>query len=227
MIVTIHQPEHLPYFGFLDKANKSDIFVMLDDVNFKKNNFQNRNKILTPNGIKWLGIPVEMKNLDDKYINARKVTSNWKEKYKNQIVEAYKKADYFKEGFWIIENMLNLDSEFLIDYNMFYIDNIFIQLNIKAKLVFSSSLNIETTKTQRIYDICKILNASSYLAGTGSIDYLNSDIFKSDVEILHNSFEHPKYNQIHSKDFIPLMSSLDFIMNIGVKGLREKLNGKK
>ena len=70
MIVTIHQPEHLPYFGFLDKVNKSDIFVILDDVDFNKNNFQNRNQILTQNGAKWLSIPVEMSGVKDKYINA-------------------------------------------------------------------------------------------------------------------------------------------------------------
>lgn len=227
MTVTIHQPEHLPYFGFLDKINKSDVFVLLDDVDLKKNNFQNRNQILTQNGSKWVSIPIEMKNLENKHINARLIKDNWKINYRNQIVEAYKKYDYFKIGISIVDEMLNLDSNLLIDFNMFYIQKLLDVLSINTKLIMSSSLSIKTTKTQRLYDICKLLDGSSYLAGQGSIDYLDENIFKNDIKLIKHNFSHPIYEQKNSNEFIPYMSSLDFIMSVGIDRLKEMLNESK
>ena len=217
MIVTIHQPEHLPYFGFLDKVNKSDMFVVLDDVDFKKNNFQNRNQILTQNGPKWLSIPVEMKNLEDKHINVRSVKENWKQNYKNQVVEAYRKYENFEYGLSIVEEMLNLDSSLLIDYNMFYIEKLLNLLDIDTKIVYSSSLDVDTVKTQRLYDICKLLKGISYLAGQGAIDYLDENIFKDDISLIKHTFEHPKYEQRNSSEFVPYTFLVSILFSVIVK----------
>ena len=222
VIVTIHQPEHLPYFGFLDKVNKSDIFVILDDVQFKKNSFQNRNQILTPNGPKWLSIPVEMKNLENKDINAREVKGEWKQEYRNKIVEAYRKHPFFDENIVWIDELLALESDLLIDYNMFAIRKIFELAGINTKIIFSSELGIHTFKTQRLFDICLRLNATGYLAGQGAIDYLDTDVFKG-INVLRHTFVHPEYPQDNSETFVPYMSSLDFLMNVGTTGLRKML----
>jgi hypothetical protein len=227
MIITIHQPEHLPYFGFLDKVNKSDIFVVLDDVDFKKNNFQNRNQILTLSGSKWLTVAVEMKNIENKYIKYKKTKDEWKIKYRNQVVEAYRKYDYFDDGLKIIDNMLSIESNLLIDFNLVYIRNIFSLLNIDTEFVLSSSLNIKTTKTERLYDICKALDGTSYLAGQGAIDYIDDFFFKKDVKLLKHTFNHPKYKQLNSNEFIYCMSSLDFIMSVGIDKLKEMLDESK
>lgn len=227
MIITIHQPEHLPYFGFLDKVNKSDVFIILDDVQFKKNNFQNRNQILTENGTKWLTIPVEMKNIENKDINQRKIKDNWKSKYINQVTDAYKKYDFFEENISLVEDMLSVESEFLIDFNMHYIETLFKKLDIKTSILLSSTLEVNTFKTQRLYDICKILEADAYLAGQGAIEYLDSSIFSSDVQILQHSFSHPLYKQKNSENFTPYMSSLDLIMSMGTKKLKEYLDESK
>lgn len=226
MIVTIHQPEHLPYFGFLDKVNKSDLFVILDDVQFKKNNFQNRNQILTANGPKWLSIPVEMKHLEDKNINARHTKGTWKEEYRNKIVEAYRNHPYFDENIAWVDEMLALESDLLIDYNMFAIRTIFEKCGIDTKIIFSSELEIHTVKTQRLFDICTALDATDYLAGQGAIDYLDTEIFKG-INILRHSFEHPRYSQLNSEQFVPYMSSLDFLMNVGNEGLKKMLDDCK
>eukprot|EP01156_Anaeramoeba_ignava_P024099 Anaeramoba_ignava/c3235_g1_i2.p1 GENE.c3235_g1_i2~~c3235_g1_i2.p1 ORF type:complete len:230 (+),score=22.71 c3235_g1_i2:355-1044(+) len=227
MIVTIHQPEHMPYFGLLDKINKSDIFVVLDDVQFKKNNFQNRNQILTKNGPKWLNIPVQMKNLENKDINHRKVSPDWKSTYRNKVVEAYGKYPYFEENIIWIDEMLDISSELLIDYNMFIIEKLMDLLEIDTKVVYSSTLDVETFKTQRLYDICKKLDATAYLAGQGAIDYLDKEIFKG-IDILEHHFKHPVYEQQNSPEqFYPYMSSLDIIMSIGKEAFIQKLKETK
>jgi len=223
MIVTIHQPEHMPYFGFLDKVNKADVFVILDDVQFKKNNFQNRNQILTHNGPKWLSIPVQMKNVINKNINNRKTIANWKETYRNKLVHTYKKHAYFDETIEWIDEILLIQSNKLIDYNLAILKTMFKILNIKTEIIYASDLNIQTQKTQRLYDINKMLNATHYLAGQGAIDYLDVDIFK-DIKILKHELTHPVYTQYDASTFTPFMSSLDFFMNIGTDKLSRLLN---
>ncbi|MEA1915397.1 MAG: WbqC family protein [Campylobacterota bacterium] len=229
MIITIHQPEHFAYFGFLDKVNKADVLVVLDDVQFKKNNFQNRNQILTLNGPKWLSVPVEMKNIEDKNIQVRKIKDNWKEEYKNKIVEAYKKYPFFEENMLWINQMLLLESDLLIDYNMFILEKMLMLLDIDTKIVYASQLNIQTFKTQRLYDICQSLKGSQYLAGQGAIDYLDETVFGHDVKILKHHFIHPEYEQLNNRsdEFIPYMSSLDILMSVGKDAFKAMLKKSK
>ena len=58
MTVTIHQPEYLPYLGFFDRIAKSDVFVILDNAQFQKGGFINRNKINTATGWQWITVPL-------------------------------------------------------------------------------------------------------------------------------------------------------------------------
>ena len=78
MIVSIHQPEHLPWPGLISKASKSEIFVILDSVAFRKNYFQNRNAIHSQTGRKWLTIPVQTK-LDKRSPGQSSITTQRKE----------------------------------------------------------------------------------------------------------------------------------------------------
>ncbi|MBT7903309.1 WbqC family protein [Candidatus Woesearchaeota archaeon] len=226
MIVTIHQPEHLPYFGFLDKVNKADVFVILDDVQFKKNNFQNRNQILTPHGVKWLSVPVEIKHVCDKNINARKIVGNWKQDYRNKLIDAYKNHPFFDETLLWIDEVLAINSDNLIDYNLSFIKHIFKLLEISPKIVFSSELKITSSKSQRILDICKKMSATDYLAGQGAIDYLDVNIFDN-INIIKHKFIHPEYVQFNCDKFIPYMSSIDFFMNIGKNNFKQLLHSLK
>ena len=127
----------------------------------------------------------------------------------------------------MVDDILNIDSNLLIDYNMNYINKIFKLLEIDTKIVYSSTLNINTTKTQRLYDICKTLDGTSYLAGQGAIDYLDTVVFTNDIKLMKHSFIHPKYEQLNSKEFVPYMSSLDIIMSVGIDGLKRMLNESK
>ena len=58
MIITIHQPQYLPWLGYLDKIDRADTFVLLDNVQYKKNEWINRNRIKTINGPQWITVPV-------------------------------------------------------------------------------------------------------------------------------------------------------------------------
>ncbi len=59
--IAIQQPEHLPWLGFFNKMLICDEYVFLDDVQFKKKYFENRNKIRTNQKEQWIIVPVRTK----------------------------------------------------------------------------------------------------------------------------------------------------------------------
>ncbi len=97
MIVSVHQPQYLPWLGYFDKIERSDIFVFLDNVQFKKNEWQNRNKIKTSEGWQWLSVPVIHKFMQK--ISEVKINNTvwWGKKHLNALVTNYSKAPFFKD----------------------------------------------------------------------------------------------------------------------------------
>jgi len=98
MLVTIHQPNYLPWPGFFNKWLQSDIFVILDTVQFHKNDWQNRNRIKTANGVLWLSVPVHFKFPDAiSYVNI--ANDRWARKQIASIEQSYGKLPFFS-AYW-------------------------------------------------------------------------------------------------------------------------------
>ena len=170
MVVTIHQPEHFPYMGYFQKMEKADLFVILDNVNYRKNYFQNRNRFLNSNGVEeWFTIPVE-KNATKKWIKDVKVNTHipWKKKITNKLKQN------FKTDFSAIYN-----SESLLEINLNSIRWEMKHLNLNTKIVFASELNVKGDKSELLANICKKLNATTYLSGPSGKDYLDLSYFNN------------------------------------------------
>lgn len=217
MTVTIHQPEFLPYYGFFRKAANANNFVLLDDVQFKKNNFQNRNKILTSTGVQYITIPVQFK-AGDKINQVRIDQDNWprqKKKIIRTIQQVYSKTPYFDETFPIIREILDNDYDWLVNLNFELIDFVFRYLGLDANLLLSSQLQLEETKTDLLVAICQDLGASTYLSGVGGAEYLELEKFQN-IKVRYCS-NHLEYNQTQSKEsqFVPYMSIIDGLFNYG------------
>lgn len=193
MIVTIHQPEHFPYAGFFQKMSNADLFVVLDNVKFRKNYFQNRNKIKTRSGDDlWITVPVE-KSADSKDIRDVMTSSdpNWRKKVTRTIQENLK---------------VNLDSiyahEKLIDINMSSILWCMDRLGIKKPMVMASSLNVTGSKSELLVNILKEVGATKYVSGPSGKDYLDLSLFQGiDVEFFEpsvNNYYSSLYNILNS-----------------------------
>ena len=170
MVVTIHQPEHFPYMGYFQKMEKADLFVILDNVNYRKNYFQNRNRFLNSNGVEeWFTIPVE-KDATKKWIKDVKVNTHipWKKKITNKLKQN------FKTDFSAIYN-----SESLLEINLNSIRWAMKHLNLNTKIVFASELNVRGDKSELLANICKKLNATTYLSGPSGKDYLDLSYFNN------------------------------------------------
>jgi hypothetical protein len=211
MKIAIHQPQYLPWLGYFDKMDQADVFVLLDDVQFKKNEWQNRNKIRNTEGWHWLTVPVLHEFgqviMDVKIDNRRA----WRGKHLKSIELNYSRAPYFKDYFSLLREGLEKEWEFLADLNLYLISRLKEALGIKTELVRSSDFNIRTNRTQRLIDICGHLKADTYISGAGGSDYLDGGEFqKSGIKLEFQNFTHPEYEQLH-KDFYPHMSVVDLL----------------
>jgi hypothetical protein len=225
MIIAIHQPQYLPWLGYFHKMLKADIFVILDDVQYKKNEWQNRNKIRTLKSWQWLTVPVQHnfgQNIDRVEIVK---TSNWQRKHYHALVINYGKSPYFKKYEPFIRSTYDRPWEYLIDLNIHFIEFLFKALGGKAKIIKSSGLNVALHKTERLVEICKKLKADSYISGNGASEYIDLELFKKNgIKVIFQDFKHPHYKQVYS-NFEPGMSVVDLLFNHGERSL-EVLKGK-
>ena len=219
MKVAIHQPEHLPYLGFIYKMLRSDTFVLLDDVQFQKNGFQNRNRIKTRQGSQWLTVPV-IHSFGQK-INEVKIDnrSSWGRKHLQAFQANYAKASYFTHYFHLLEKIYEQEWEYLCDLNIAIIELLVKEFGISAKIIRSSLLSKQGEKNELLLSICKNLKATSYLSGMGA-GYLDVTLFeKNNVAVEYTHFTHPRYPQLHG-EFAENMTTLDLLMNVGVESTK-------
>ena len=223
MIVTIHQPEHLPWLGLFNKIAKAEKFVILDSVQYEKNYFQNRNRILGTNGVQWIGIPiVKAKHMEGSIattlISTDSKNLKWKEKYLQTIKQSYGKYPYFNDVYPLLERCINIDTPYFCEINIAIIKTFCETLDIHPEYIRSSELNVNGLKSSLILDICKEVEATLYLAGPSGRDYLDMNSFKQEeIEVRFNDYNHPTYSQRRSKEFIDHLSALDLFMNVGFK----------
>src|SRR5690606_26531522 len=167
MIVSINQPAYLPWLGYFERIIRSDVHVVLDHVQFEKNSFTNRNQIMTPNGPIWLTIPVRTaKKFGDLPICDIEVSNqHWRKKHLKSIISNYQKAKYFDLIYDFLTEFYNQDDMKLNDINSQML-NFFLQnININTKIIYSSKMDITGKKDELVLNICKALNANTYLSG--------------------------------------------------------------
>ena len=217
MIVSIHQPNYVPWLGYFEKILSSDTFVFLDDVQYEKNYFVNRNKIRTGTGSMWLTIPVNAKH--DSLMNDVKVDNSqrWSLKHKKSIEINYAKSNFLPDYDDFFTSLYEKQFELLIEINKEIILYLMKQLEINTKTVLSSELDVEGTGSERILNICKALDADCYITGQFGKSYLNLEDFKNNgIEIKFQNFNHPVYRQCY-EPFLPNMSAIDLLFNEGKK----------
>ena len=217
MNVSIHQPDFFPYPGFFNKIFLSDVFIILDRTQFEFG-ITNRNKIITPEGT-WKRISIPVKN-DQKFFqnNDVKINNdmNWKEKNLDLISKSYSKSKFFDLYNTSINSIFEEKWEYLIELNIKILKTIFEWLDVKTKIIFESELNVKGTSSEKLLNICKEVKATKYVSGPGGKNYLDEKIFqKNHIDIEYQKYTPISYSQLNSKSFIPNLSILDLLFNMG------------
>lgn len=222
MIVAIHQPEHLPWLGFFNKMANADLMIILDNVQYRKRYFQNRNKILV-NGIsKYVGVPVKLQRYRQKTIADMEIYSDdevpWKHKYLKTIEYNYKKHPYFHTYFPFYEDLVCRNIKSLYEFNMEIIYYYAKELNIKTKILKASDLSSKGKKSDLILNLIKYVGADIYLSGACGRNYIEFEKYREEkVTVWFNDFKHPVYDQKGSEEFVSNLSILDLLMNVGAE----------
>ena len=218
--VAIMQPTYLPWIGYFGLMMTSDIFILLDNVQFEKRSWQQRNQIKTKNGKMWLTVPVKSKNKFHQNINDVQISTDedFKKKHLNSIKLNYIKSKFFKSYEKEFIKLYDTNHKKLVSLNFDIIYWFKEKLEIKTKILRSSDLNVDGKKDLLIANLVKNVNSTSYIFNQGSENYiLKSDEFKKkNIDLYKFEFKLEKYNQLYG-DFIPNMSIIDLLFNIGNK----------
>jgi hypothetical protein len=216
-VAAIHQPQYLPYLGFFHKLAHCDVFVVLDDVQFQRGGLQNRNRIKTSAGCKWLTVPVTQNShqaLREVRINP---TYPWQRKHVNALQQNYGRAPYFDPHGPDVVTLLQRPWENLTQLNMSLTNMILGVLGINRTIVYSSDLRAPGQRSDLLVNLCRAVGATSYLSGPGGRRYLDVAAFdRSGIQVIWQDFTCPTYAQMFPDlGFIADLSIVDVLLCCG------------
>jgi hypothetical protein len=216
--IAIVQSNYIPWKGYFNIIKCVDEFVLLDDVQYTRRDWRNRNIIKTESGLKWLSIPVEVKGqylIDIK--DVKTAGTGWRSEHWNQIMQAYKKAPYYSWLRPVLEDLYSDETETnLSQINYNFIQRINMLLNIETPVRWSMEFDAPKGKTDRLLHICKVLGASEYISGVAAKDYLVESLFtENNIAVKWADYSnYPVYRQLHGP-FEHSVSIIDLLFNEG------------
>ena len=215
--IAILQSNYIPWKGYFDMINMVDEFILFDEVQYTKNDWRNRNKIQTKQGVQWLTIPTQQKKLSQLIKDTKTQDKRWRKKHLATIKQNYSKSPYFKDYIDIFEDLyLNSDEEYLSQINYAFIIAITKILSITTKIRWSSEFDLIEGQTEKLLGICKDTKADIYLSGASAQSYFDEALAKKEnikVEWMNYS-DYPMYTQLNPP-FEHGVSILDLIFNEG------------
>lgn len=224
-VVAIHQPQYLSWVPYFDKILQSDMFVLLDNVQFQKNGLQNRNQIKTKDGLLWLSIPVQHhfgQLISETCIADRKATR----RHVKTLEMAYKKSPFYSEIGGLIFPVLNGEIDNLSDLNCELIKRILCYLDYKGEIRRASTLEVNGKGSDLVLNVCKRLRATTYLSGVGGKNYMNLDDFARDgIVVRFQRYQNVAYPQLNG-DFVGDLSIIDLLFNQGKGSLKTIQQGR-
>ncbi|HTV17664.1 MAG TPA: WbqC family protein [Polyangiaceae bacterium] len=228
MIVSIHQPHFLPWLGYFDRMRQSDLFVLLDHVQFERQNYQNRVQIKTGQGLHWLVVPVQQRSraetiLDKQIDNQGRGRHHWAHRVYASIEHSYRGAPGFAAAAGELRELLSRPWTRLVELDLALIDWLRARLDIHTPMVKSSELGVTGHKAELVLSICQATRATVFLGGLGaSRDYLDAGPFqRAGIDLAWQRFEHPRYPQRPMPGrFVAGVSALDLVLNAGADAAR-------
>lgn len=230
--VTIMQPTFLPWLGWFDLLDQSDVMVLLDDVGFSKQSWQQRNQIRVASGLQYLSLPVKTSGRLGQLIRDTSLdNSRYVDKIIRTVQGNYAKAPFFSQYFDSFCDSIKEASVSgkLLDLNYGLILWLTSELGINKSFILASDINVGGTRGSHVAALCKQMNATHYLSPAGAEAYLMEDYTSFEtagIEVRLQCFEHPKYRQCF-EPFEAYASVLDLLMNEGKESINIIRSGRR
>jgi hypothetical protein len=218
--VAILQSSYIPWKGYFDIINLVDEFILYDDVQFTRRDWRNRNRIKTPQGLRWLTIPVQTKGLYLQRIDETIVTDpKWARSHWNALLQNYSAAQFFNNYRPLFEKLFLTSTEMRLSaINRRFIEAVCQILGIDTPLRWSTEYPAHGSKTERLVSLCTACGATSYLSGPSARGYIEEEQFeRAGVALSYMDYSgYPEYTQLHPP-FEHEVTILDLIFNAGDK----------
>lgn len=229
MKIGLTQPYFLPYIGYWQLLNTVDKFVVYDNVQFIKNGWINRNRILLNSKDFFITIPLKA----DSYsldINERFISNQYFDKHADKLLRtiqyAYQKAPYFKDVMPTVERCFLCEEKSLLTFIFNSIQIISEYLGITTKIIFSSDIEMDHSLKgqERVIEICKNLQATRYINPIGGLELYDSKAFEANgIELRFIKSKTNQYRQFDN-DFVPNLSIIDVMMFNSKEDIQKMLN---
>jgi glutaredoxin-related protein len=215
--IAIVQSNYLPWKGYFDMIAAVDEFILYDDVQFTKNDWRNRNRIKTPQGLQWLTVPVGQ-GIKRRIRDVELPNEKWQIKHWKTLETNYRRALHFDEVAAFIYS-LYFDQSYthLSQLNRRFIEAICYYLGINTAIRNSCDyILLDGSKTQRIADLCAQAGGTEYISGPAAKDYIEENVFKEHgIKLTWFGYSgYPEYPQLWG-EFIHGVTILDLLFNCG------------
>jgi hypothetical protein len=223
MRVAIVQSNYVPWRGYFDMINSVDHFVLLDDAQYTKRDWRNRNRIKTAQGTRWLSIPVQVSGRYTQSIYETVIADeSWAQSHWTTLRQNYARAGGGQEALDFVEDLYaSVPGPRLTDVNRHFLERICARLGITTRLSLSLEYAPQGTKTDRLVDICRKVGATEYVSGPAARDYLDESAFAAHgMSVKWFGYgPYPEYEQVHPP-FEPRVSVLDLLLSTGADAPR-------
>lgn len=215
--VAVLQSNYIPWKGYFDIIHEVDLFIFHDDLQYTKNDWRNRNKILVNGQLQWLTIPVGT-NEHRQILDVKMYDKSWQRKHWRILQMAYKHAPCFKkyEEFFFHVYM-EREWEYLFELNRYLIMSISFEfLGIKTKFADSRDYPTHGVKHEKLLSLVQAAGADVYVSGPAAKDYIVAEDYKrAGIAIVWKDYAgYPEYPQ-SAKEFVHGVSILDMIFHLG------------
>jgi hypothetical protein len=218
--IAVSQPTYLPWLGYFDLIDQADIFVLLDNVQFEKQSWQQRNRIKAPTGLQWLSVPVVFRGRLGQAINEVVIRdADFPADHLRAIELSYRRAPFFNRYFEQITTILEKypAGSLLAELNIELIKWLCLVFRIRTPLLCSSEQTAPGRRSDLLVNLSLDLHAATYLSAPGSATYLLEDLAKfsnAGIEVAFHHYAHPEYRQ-RFPPFVPYAAALDLLFNEG------------
>ncbi len=224
MKCVILQPSYIPWRGYFHQIAKADVFVFYDDVQYDRRGWRNRNRIKTPQGVRWLTIPVHSKGYQIAHTPINQIRIAWERPWNAEhwktIKFSYSKAPFFSQYAPLLEQFYQRHDEYLADFCIDFTITLAKELGItETRFIRSSELKASGVKTDRLLNILQLLNATHYITGPAAQNYLEEEKFhQAGISLEYMHYDYPEYSQLYPP-YEPQVSILDLLFMTGQNAL--------
>ena len=218
MRAVVLQSSYVPWKGYFDLIQSADVFVYYDEVKYTKNDWRNRNRICSKNGVFWLTIPISHTAVKQKISDVTLPDPRWQIDHHKKVYQCYRSARFFHQ----IEPLLHdfyraTEWKTLSALNRYCIETIAVLLGITTRFLDSQSFDLAGDRVVRLVNLLKQIGATEYLSGPRGREYLQGHealFADANIRLLFKSYDgYPEYRQLHSP-FEPAVSILDVLANV-------------